>query len=427
MAFGENRLIFHDIMNPENHCEETGPMRIAGIVAEYNPFHNGHARHLLETRAQSRCDAVVAVMSGNFTQRGEPAAFDKWARARMALHCGVDAVFELPAFYALQSADWFACGGVSVLDALGVDMLSFGSESPDIARLEKLSIIWDDEPEPLKAEIRRGIRAGLTHPKARAEALAAQTEGGEAAEALAMPNAVLGAMYLRQIRLLASRMEPLAIRRVGAGYNDTEIVGPIASATAVRRALLAGGEWRGALPAAAAGVIEAEMAQGRGPVAAGDFEGMLLYTLRQGAGLPDTAEGLDNRMRKAAFSCGSIGEFYEAAKCKRYTMARIKRAAMQALLGITAEDISLLRKEQPVYARLLGYSKHADGLINELARRSKIPFIARPAQFKPEGPAMERLWHIDLAASDIFALAYKNPAARQGKRDFTEKMIVICR
>jgi len=400
-------------------------MKIAGIVAEYNPFHNGHGFHLQETIRKSRCDAVVAVMSGNFVQRGEPASFDKWARARMALLCGVDAVFELPAFYALQSADWFACGGISVLDGLGVDALSFGSESPDIAMLQKLSGIWDDEPEELKTGIRKGLQEGMPHPRARAQALSAWFGDDKTGEELAMPNAVLGTMYLRQIRLLESKLEPLVIQRAGAGYNDEDIHGSIASATSVRKALFSGSDWRQAVPEAAATVIDEEIKRDSEPVSKDDFDKMLLYALRTGRSLPDKAEGLDNRMRNAAFSAGSMDEFYKAVKCKRYTMARIKRAAMQALLGITSEDIELMRKERPVYARLLGYSGRIEGLVGELARRAKIPFVAHAADFKPEGAAMARLWEIDLLASDIYALACKNPALRQGKRDYTEKMIVI--
>lgn len=400
-------------------------MRIAGVVAEYNPFHNGHSHHVRETFARSRCDAVVAVMSGNFVQRGEPAAFDKWARTRMALAGGVDAVFELPAFYTLQTADWFAYGGVAVLDGLGIDCLSFGSEHPDITQLEKLSNAWDDEPQALKDAIRRGMKEGKPHPKARAEALEAYFNGGEASEALAQPNSVLAAMYLMWRKKLGSKMEPLAVQRIEADYNDEEITGAIASATAVRRALFSGDGWRSAVPDAAAAIIDAEIARDSGPVAQSQFSQITLYAMRTGYGLPDAAEGLDNRMRSAAFSSGTLDAFYAAAKCKRYTMARIKRASMQALLGITAGDIALMRGGRPVYARLLGYSRRVDGLIGELARRARIPFIARPPEFRPDDPAAERLWQIDAAASDVYALACANPALRSGKRDFTEKMIVV--
>jgi predicted nucleotidyltransferase len=401
-------------------------MKIAGIVAEYNPFHNGHLLHLAQTRAQSRCDAVVAVMSGNFVQRGEPAAFDKWARTRMALQCGVDAVFELPAFYAMQSADWFAYGGVAVLDGLGLDCLAFGSETTDMAQLAQLSQVWDEEPDELKAAIKQGMKQGKPHPKARTEALKAHLNAPGASAALAAPNTVLAAMYLRTLNSLGSSMEKLAIQRVEAAYNDPYIRGAIASATAVRQAMGEGaGTWRQAVPEAVTALIDEQTALTGGPVASADLEQMLLYALRMGNILPDTAEGLDNRMRKAAFASGSIDEFYATAKCKRYTMARIKRAAMQALLGITPDDIELIRTEKPVHARLLGFSRRADGLVGELARRSTIPFVMRPPEYHPQGPAAERLWQIDLTASDIYALANKNPAARQGKRDFTEKLIVL--
>lgn len=401
-------------------------MKITGIIAEYNPFHNGHLYHIEQARALSSCDAVVAVMSGNFVQRGEPAAFDKWARTRMALACGVDVVFELPAFYALQSADWFAYGGVAVLDGLGADYLSFGAESPDLAMLGELSCLWDEEPEELRASIRTGLKAGKPHPKARAEALAAWFAGTGASEALAAPNSVLGAMYLRQIKALGSVMEPLPIQRVQAGYNDEVIAGTIASATAIRKAFdEESGGWRLAVPPAVAAIIDTEEGRGTGPICSEDFAQMLLYALRTGSSLPDTAEGLHNRMARAAETSGSLHMFYATAKSKRYTMARIKRSAIQSMLGLTDGDITLLRNEKPAYARLLGYSRRVDGLIGELARRARIPFVARASEFSPATPAMARLWQIDQIASDVYALGVKNPALRQGKRDLTEKMIVV--
>lgn len=399
-------------------------MKIASIIAEYNPFHNGHGYHLEETRARTGCDAVVAVMSGHFVQRGEPAAFDKWARTRMALACGVDAVFELPAFYALQSADWFAWGGVAVLHGLGADCLSFGSEVTDLAALTHLSAFWDSEPEDLRAAIQAELKAGKSHPRARADALSAVAGEGVAA-AQYTPNSVLGAMYLRQIGALGGGMEPVVVRRAGAGYNDGEINGPIASATAVRRALFEGGGWRAAVPGAAAEEIDREIQNNAGPLSADDFGQMLLYALRTGRALPDAAEGLDNRMRRAAEACGSAEAYFAAVKSKRYTMARIKRAAMQALLGISGDDIAFLRGEKPVYARLLGYSRRVGGLAGELARRATIPFVARPPEYRPRSAAESRLWQIDRTASDIYALAQRNPALRRGGRDMTEKLIVL--
>ncbi len=405
-------------------------MKICGIVAEYNPFHNGHRYQAQQARLRGGCDAVVTVMSGPFVQRGEPAIFDKWARTHMALCGGVDAVFELPAFYALQSADWFACGGISVLDGLRLDALSFGSEVQDIGTLRALGRLRFDEPEALKKALTERLKEGLPHPRARAAAIAATQGGADAAgirdiAEAGRPNAVLGAMYLHWLERLHSAMEHIVVPRVAAGYHDTAIAGGIASATAVRQALERGGDdWRQAVPPEVAQIIDGELEQGRAPDPAA-LDAMLLYALRSGAPWPDSAEGLHNRARSAAFTAGTAEGFAFAAKSKRYTMARIKRAAMQALLGITPEDIDALRQAKPAYARLLGYSRRMEGLINELAARSAIPFVPRPAQFQPKDAAMARLWHIDLRAGDVYALMMKNPAHRRGERDFTEKMIVV--
>jgi predicted nucleotidyltransferase len=404
--------------------EGMAEMKICGIVAEYNPFHQGHSYHIRQTREITGCDAVVAVMSGNFVQRGEPAMFDKWARTRMALLGGVDAVFEIPAFYVLQSADWFACGGISVLDGLRLDYLTFGAEEADLGRLRALGELRDKEPPELQAAIRQGLESGLPHPKARAAALEAHF-GGSTAAALDQPNSVLGSMYLYWLNRLGSVMEPVAVQRFGAGYNDSGITGTIASATAVRRSIECGdGSWRQAVPEAVAAAINTELEQGR-VLNAAALDAMLLYALRTGADLPDTAEGLDRRMRDAAYQSGTAEELYHTAKCKRYTMARIKRCAMQAMLGITANDVELLRTSRPAYARLLGYSRRVPGLINELAARATIPLIARPAEYQPQSGEQARLWQIDLQSSDTYALMMKNPAMRQGKRDYTERMVAL--
>lgn len=399
-------------------------MKITGIIAEYNPFHNGHLYQVEQARRLSGCDAVVAVMSGNFVQRGEPAAFDKWARTRMALQAGVDAVFELPAFYALQSADWFAYGGVSVLHGLGLDALSFGSEIADVDELTRMGELHAGEDEAVRVELRRGLDAGLSHPKAHALALEAVHGTGSAAAA-GQPNAVLALMYLRWLKQLGSAMTPVVVHRVGAQYHDGDIAGTIASATAVRRSLWSGDPtWRVAVPDAVAALIEEELTQGR-TVDPAALDAMLLYALRSGARWPDDAEGLGNRVRAALMTAGAAEELYFAIKSKRYTLARIRRAAMQALLGITAQDIATLRQAQPTYARLLGYSRRVDGMVNELANRCSIPFIARAAQFQPADTNQARLWQLDLLVGNLYALMMKNPAQRRGDRDFTEKLIVL--
>ncbi|MGN1005940.1 MAG: nucleotidyltransferase family protein, partial [Aristaeellaceae bacterium] len=164
-------------------------MKIAGVIAEYNPFHNGHAHHLKETRRMGGCDYVVVCMDGSFTQRGEPACMDKWSRARIALNCGADAVFELPALWALQPADGFARGGVAVLGGLGCDVLSFGTEETDINLLKTLAEVGENEPPELTEALRKGLEAGKSHARARGEALSMLL--GVDAEKLNAPNLIL--------------------------------------------------------------------------------------------------------------------------------------------------------------------------------------------------------------------------------------------
>ena len=166
-------------------------MKIAGIIAEYNPFHNGHAYHIQRTRELSGCDYVVVCMAGHFTQRAEPACMSKWARARIALSCGADAVFELPAMFAVRSADAFARGGVHILADLGVDLLSFGSETEDMALLRDLAALRAEEPEPLSLRIREKLDAGMSHARARGEAVGEYL--GMDPRRLNQPNLILAA------------------------------------------------------------------------------------------------------------------------------------------------------------------------------------------------------------------------------------------
>ena len=218
-------------------------MTIAGVIAEYNPFHNGHLHHLRETRRASGCDGMAVCLAGNFTQRGEAAVLSKWTRARMALLCGADVVFELPALFAVRTADFFARGGVGVLAGLGCDVLSFGCETDDMALLAKLAALREDEPEEISRETRRRLDAGMSHARARGEAVAAYL--GLPAKTLNAPNLALAVEYVRCLRHTATR--PLAIRRLGDYHDGT--LSHICSATAVRRALAAGEDVSQAVPA----------------------------------------------------------------------------------------------------------------------------------------------------------------------------------
>ncbi|MBR1821287.1 MAG: nucleotidyltransferase family protein, partial [Clostridia bacterium] len=223
-------------------------MTIAGIIAEYNPFHGGHAWHVAQTRRLTGCDYVIVCMGGHFTQRGEPALWSKWARARMALACGADAVFELPALFNLRTADAFARGGVDILGGLGCDALSFGSETEDLSLLRSLAALRADEPEEISDRVREKLNAGMAHARARGEAVAEALN--VPAEALNRPNTILAAEYIRAIEGGGYDMRPVAVPRIG-DYHDSAL-GDFASASAIRAAI-----GRGDVEAALASIPDA--------------------------------------------------------------------------------------------------------------------------------------------------------------------------
>jgi len=386
-------------------------MKIAGIIAEYNPFHNGHAWHIARTR-QAGCDAVVVCMGGHFTQRGEPAALSKWDRARMALACGADAVFELPALFAVRTADAFARGGVGVLSGVGADVLSFGSEIADLALLQAVAALRDDEPEAVSAAIARKLDAGVSHARAWGEA--AGEFLGVPAEVLNRPNAVLAVEYLRALKAGGSAMAPLAIPRRG-DYHD-EALGAFASASAIRAAF-ARGDVDGALAA-----IPEPARPWAMPDALHPMDDMLMYRLRGMspealAALPDVGEGLEHRLHRLCREAPGREALLDGLKCKRYTRARLSRILTHALLCI--DRVALAAAPEPTYARLIGVRRGAEGLLGELKARAKLPIVSRAAALRGD-PCFE--W--ECRATDIWSLMHDDPRQRAAGREYTERFVV---
>ncbi len=388
-------------------------MRIAGIIAEYNPFHNGHALHVERARELTGCDYVAACMSGHFTQRGEPAMFSKWDRARMALSCGVDAVFELPALFAVRTADAFARGGVAILDGLGVDALCFGSETDDMALIEKLASLRDDEPRALSEKIREKLEEGKSHARARGEAIGEMM--GMPETLMNRPNLALAVEYLRAIAQRGSNMTPVAIRRVG-DYHDPAL-GQIASATAIRAAFARGEADRAlmAMPEAARRWAVPEAMHGMDDVLLYRLRGMDLQAL---AALPDVGEGLENRLHKCCREACGREALLEALKCKRYTHARLSRTLTHALIGM---DRNLIRAvPAPRYARLIGMRRGAEGLLPALKARARLPIVSRAAELTGD-PCFE----LECRATDVWALLHDAPRARPAGRECREKFVVV--
>ena len=219
-------------------------MKNLGIIAEYNPFHKGHEYHLKESLKATGAQNVICVMSGNFVQRGEPAIIDKWARAEIALKNGVDLVLELPVIFSAASAEYFAFGAVSILEATGiVDCLCFGSESGKISDLQAMADIFHEETPKFKELLMKNLSAGFSYPKAR-ELAASQYTSSSSGSALQLSNNILGIEYLKALRKLGSRIQPVTIKRTGSHYNDETFSSTIPSATAIRNVLLGPGSFQ---------------------------------------------------------------------------------------------------------------------------------------------------------------------------------------
>ena len=370
-------------------------METAGIVAEYNPFHSGHAWHIAETRRRLGGEAaILCVMSGHWVQRGECALADKWSRAAAALSGGADLVLELPTPWAMASAEAFARGAVSLLAATGVvDALSFGSEAGELAPLAAAAAALDgpEYPERLRAALGRG----LSFPAARQEAAGAAC--------LSAPNNNLGVEYLRSLRALGSTIRPLTVPRQGAGH-DGPAAGGFASASELRRLLRAGRGEEAApyLTAPWSGEL-ADMQHIERAVLA------RLRTMGEGdwAALPDGggAEGLPSRLAKAAREAVSLEDFYTRAKTRRYPHARLRRLALAAFLDLRAAE----RPAAPPYVRVLCLGGRGRALLRRMKDTCPLPVIVKPAQARElDGPA-RTLFESEARYTDLYGLCFPAP------------------
>lgn len=373
-------------------------MPTAGIIAEYNPFHTGHAWHIAETKRILGTDtAVVCAMSGNWVQRGECALLDKWNRTAMALQGGVDLVLEIPTVWAASSAESFARGGVGILAASGVvDTLSFGSESGDLAALRAAADCLDTEA--YRVEVRRLVRKGMAFPVARQTAATALLESSaspQAAQCLANPNDNLGIEYLRA---LPPALGAIAIPRVGVSHDGGVNQG-FASASHLRQLLLEGevDQASAYLPVPISGVW-ANLER---------CERVMLDRIRtmeetDWAALPDSgaAEGLPARLVRCARAALSVEDFLTRAKTRRYTHARLRRLALWAFLGLSVQQ----RPAQPPYLRVLGFSKRGRALLADMKKKAQVPIITKPAHARRLPEAGQSLFALEARCTDRYAL-----------------------
>lgn len=395
-------------------------MRVCAVICEYNPFHNGHARHLTLAREKSSADFMLCLMSGALTQRGAFARHDKWLRARMALLGGADLVLELPRRFACAPAPDFASGGVALLHALGVvTHLSFGCEAQSLDILFAARDALRDESPAFQSVLKDALDRGLPYPRARA--LAAESASGLSglAEQIALPNAALALEYLQA---LPDGISAVPILREGCGYHDSS-PSPLASATGVRAALTMGD----VQTASAAVPFPQELlsSEQRGEFHPEDaLTQALFYRLRtmDAASLRDIVgmdEGLEYRFLRAAQTAASREELIAAIKSKRYTHARLSRLCAHILLGVSRDFAAAHRT--PTYARVLGFRKDAAPLLCAIKAHASIPLVTKAAAFDRADP----LFSLDVRAQDLWSLGVSNPALRACGRDFTTSPIIL--
>ena len=364
-------------------------MRIIGIVAEYNPFHNGH-KFLIDTVKRSG-DIVIAVMSGNFVQRGDVAVFEKFERAEAALFCGVDLVLELPVESALSSARDFALAAVDILIAAGATHIAFGSECGDISMLRKAAAAADDE-RVNETTVQR-LRAGETYAKARSEAVA-EIFGEDTAFVLNTPNDILAVEYIRAVNELGA-LEPIAVKRVGAMHDDRSAVGTFAGAMAVRELILSGQDYRNFVPETAYNIYKDLV-----PARIENAESAVLCHLRRmnadDFSVYDVSEGLHNRIYSAVRTAGSLNELQTLIKTKRYTLSRIRRVIMNAVLETSGKTCP--------YLRVLGFTESGADLLRGISK----PVVSSYKTAKAQNFADYFEWVSK--TTDFYALCMDKPA-----------------
>lgn len=435
-------------------------MNITGLIVEYNPFHNGHIYHLKKSLEKTSADASIAVMSGNFIQRGEPAIFDKFSRAKSAVESGVDLVLELPSIYASQSAEFFAKGAISLLNSLKcVNSICFGSEDGDINILKIIASILSSEPDEFKSSLSNYLNNGMLFPSARNKALLEYINSPYFSSnynlnhvdlseerlnaVLGSPNNILGIEYIKQLISLNSDIKPFTIGRIESDYNSEVMSGNINSATAVRKKIheilsndliFDSKEITDSIPNSTLNMILSNLKNNFYPVYPEDFFDIIVSTIiRDKKNLNsffDVSEGIENKIFKSALVAQNYDELIQMIKSKRYTMTRVKRCLNNILLNITKEDIIFAKNIDTIpYARILAFNDKGREIIKEIKKSSEIKIINKFSEIEHfmDDDTFKFLIQNDIKCTDLYDTVYykKNRPLLKGSMDYFTKPIYV--
>ena len=405
--------------------------KVVGIIAEYNPFHNGHSYHIQNTKALTGADFVVAVMTGNFTQRGNTSVVDKWEKTKMALNGEADLVIELPTIYSISSAENFANGAIKILNTLGiVDSISFGMEADDISTLNNIANVLYMEPPEYKAILEHELSKGSSFPKARENALMMYLNDIKRyANVLKGSNNILAIEYLKALKSQKSNLVPIGVKREKVYYNSIKVIDEYASSTGIRNLLLHNQleEARKVVPSKTYSLLLNNIRQGTFVLDITAYNREIIYKLRsmcvkEIANLPDVNEGLEYLIKDASNKTNNLIELINKVKSKRYTQTRVQRILLYALLGITKKDMEISKKMTP-YIRVLGCSENGKILLSQINSKAKVITSFKKFEKSNKNRKIKRMLEIDKKATDIYTLGYKKES--KAGLDYTKGLILM--
>ena len=399
-------------------------MKIVGLVVEYNPFHNGHLYHLNKSKEVTNATHSIAVMSGNFLQRGEPALFDKYTRAQIAVSNGVDLVVELPSLFACQSAEIFSHGAVTLLNSLNcIDSICFGSEEGDIQILYQIASILTNEPIQFKNILKAYLDEGLLFAVARSKALYDYISSNNLLDIpeeklntiLNSSNNILGIEYIKSLIRLNSNIKPYTITRIKSEYNSEIISSNICSATAIRKVLKDSCELSAisnVVPYHTLYAIENSIKKEFNPMFDEYYfdiiKQIIVRDINNLNSYFDVNEGIENKIYKSVFTSNSLDSLQQDIKSKRYTLTRVKRILNNILLGITKEDMNKVKSISYIpYVRVLAFNDKGREIIKQIKLNSDIYIVNKFANIDFNSDDLfETLINYDIKASNIYNLIY---------------------
>ncbi|MCY8547368.1 nucleotidyltransferase [Bacillus vallismortis] len=388
-------------------------MKAVGLVVEYNPFHNGHLYHAQTAKRQTGCDTAVAVMSGHFLQRGEPAVVSKWARTKMALQSGIDLVIELPYLYAVQKAEIFARGSVSTLNKLGCEALFLGSENGDIAPFLETAKLIDEHKDTFDQCVKEELKKGASYPAAAAIAFRSILHTENALD-LSKPNNILGYHYVTSILSGGYSMKPSTTARISSDYHDADLPegeNHIASATSIRKAM-----FEQSLEACLRFLPDTSVSElahyrksfGLWHTPESYFSylkySLSIVTAQELQQVYEVEEGLEHRILRSIRKASSYQEFMQLLKTKRYTWTRLQRMNTHILNRANKQEMhNLLADKEVPYIRLLGMTKKGQAYLAEKKKALSVPLVSKLSSFSH--PVLD----LDIKASKIYSLAIEEP------------------